>query len=370
MSAYLHKITSIVLDQVANGSPTLEILNEICTGLERELPGSIVGVTILDRTAQVFEQAVFPSLARDYAEALKGILVADKPGSCALAVFNGQPVECRDVETDPRFSDAWKTLSLAHGLKALVSLPCMSADGLALGTLVVAFPPDAPLSEADRALADQLAFVCASVLSYRRTQLKNDLLIGELQHRVRNLFSTIGAVVYATLRSHPDPETFRTTFDGRLAALAKVHSFALEPAEADLRGLLVDTLAPFSIDRAVHIEGPRLMLSQEAAVAFSLAAHELATNAAKYGAFSNDGGSVRIRWELEEAEGQTRFGLTWHEEGGPTVRPPSRQGYGQKTLSRSVASAFDGAVELDYRPEGLLCSVTAPFSPRLGARPN
>ena len=54
----------------------------------------------------------------------------------------------------------------------------------------------------------------------------------------------------------------------------------------------------------------------------------------------------------------------------PTVQPPSRQGYGQKTLSRSVASAFDGTVELDYRPEGLLCSVTAPFSPRLGARPN
>ena len=352
---------------IAHGDSPSEILAEICKHFEKAVCGSVAGVTILDRTSQVFQHAVFPSLSDEYAHALRGIEVADKPGTCALAIFDGRTVECGDVHTDERFSPAWKGLSLQHGLKAVISIPTMHRDGRALGTFVVAYSPDAPLSCENRRLADATASLCGLVLTYRRNQLANELLVGELQHRVGNLFSTIGSVVYATLKSHPEPNLFRKTFDGRLLALSRAHSLALEAGETDLRQLLTDTLAPYSVEHDVKLEGPALLLTQEAAVAFSLATHELATNAAKYGSLSIQGGSVCIRWDFEKDESD-QFVFIWRENGGPPVRQPSRQGYGQKTLHRSIASAIDGKVFLDYRPEGLVCSVTAPPSARLGAR--
>ena len=359
-------LSCVILDRIANGEPASDILADVCTQFEDAVPGSIAGVTILDRTAQVFQHAVFPSLSVEYGEALQGIEVVDKPGTCALAVFEGRTVECADVQSDDRFSPAWKALSLQHGMQAVLSIPTMHRDGIALGTFVVAYAPETPLDAENRQLADEAASLCALILTYRRNQLKHELLVGELQHRVRNLFSAIGAVVYSTLKSHPEPETFRKTFDGRLMALSRAHSIAIEAEELELRHLLADTLAPYSLDHDVELEGPQLKLTQEAAAAFSLATHELATNAAKYGAFSKPGGSVRIRWDFKDKDG--RFSLEWIEAGGPPVRPPSRLGYGQKTIHRSLASAIDGTVKLDYRPDGLTCSITAPPSPRLGAQ--
>jgi len=243
----------------------------------------------------------------------------------------------------------------------------MHRDGIALGTFVVAFDPRAPLSPHDRELASETASLCGVILAYRRNHLKHELLVGELQHRVRNLFSSISAVVYATLKAHPEPEFFRETFDGRLMALSRAHRQALDAKATDLRELLTETLAPYSGDHDVTLEGPALLLTEEAAVAFSLAAHELATNAAKFGALSNPSGSLRVSWTFDSAE-DDRFVFTWCEVGGPPVSPPRRQGFGHRLLHRSIASAVDGKVELDYLPDGLVCIVTAPQSARLGAR--
>lgn len=366
MADFLDRMRASVLSRMAHGEPANAILREVCAAFEDHLPGTIVGVTILDRAAQVFEQAVFPSLAIDYAKGLEGAKVADKPGSCALAVYNGRTVVCEDVASDTRFGEGWKNLSLKHGLRALVSIPAMHSEGLALGTLVVAFTPDAPLDADQRKLSEDVAALCALVLTYRRNQMAQALLVGELQHRMRNLLGTVGAVVYSTLKSHPQPEVFRATLDGRLAALAKAHSLALSATETDLRQLLMETLAPYTIDHPVSIDGPRLLLSQDAAVAFSLAAHELATNAAKYGFLSKEGGAVRIGWKFDGDTDENRFVMTWLESGGPTVAEPSRQGFGQKTLRHSLAATFDATVALDHAPSGLRCTISAPHSPRLG----
>jgi two-component sensor histidine kinase len=352
--------------RIAHGDSPGEILAEVCCEFER-LVGCVAGVTILDPTAQIFQHGVFPSLSPEFGLALAGIEVADKPGSCALAVADGKTVVCEDVAGDNRFAEAWKKLSLQHGLRALISIPALRRDGVALGTFVVGYAPEAPLGVMQRELADEFAALCGLVLAYRQDQLKHELLVGELQHRARNLFATIGAVVYATLKSNPEPDQFRRTFDARLAALARAYSLALEAGQADLRQLVADTLAPYSLDNKFSLEGPTLQLTQDAAVAFSLATHELATNAAKYGALSQDGGSVRVRWAFDD---DGSFEFTWSEAGGPPVGPPNRQGFGQRTLHRSMASAIDGKVSLDYRPEGLVCSITAPRSTRLGARVN
>lgn len=366
---FLLSTQSSALSRIARGDHPAEIVANICRRFESEVPGTVAGVTMLNRTLQSFEGGIFPSLSADFGEALSGIEVAGCIGSCALAVYKGETVVCEDIAADSRFAVQWKELALAQGLKALISIPAASADGVVLGTFVVGYAPDSPPDEQTRRLAGEFATLCGHVLAYRNNQLNQELLIGELQHRVRNLFSTIGAVVYATLKTYPEPESFRRTFDGRLMALARAHAMALESAEADLRQLLIDTLAPYSIDHEIRIEGPQLLLSPQAAVAFSLAAHELATNAAKYGALSKLGGSVAIGWDFEDSpQGDARFALTWRETGGPSVRPPERQGYGQKTLSRSLSAAFDGKVELDFLPDGLSCSIVAPHTPRLGAR--
>ena len=171
MADLLPDLTARTLDLMVHGQGADEILRDLCLSFERELPESVVGVTILDRSSRVFEHAIFPSLADDYAAALKGVLVADKPGSCALAVFGGKTVECADVAFDGRFSRGWKDLSLKHGLRALVSIPAMDSQRGALGTLVVTHPPGSPLSAPQRSLAEALTALAARVLSYRQSQL-------------------------------------------------------------------------------------------------------------------------------------------------------------------------------------------------------
>ena len=175
MSEFLSQLTSRALDAMARRQGAAEILCDLCLSFERELPDSVVGVTILDRSAQVFEHAIFPSLADDYAAALTGILVSDKPGSCALAVFGGRTIECTDVAFDGRFSEGWKQLGLKHGLRALISIPARDRDGATLGTLVVTYRPGAPLSDEQRALADAVAALAAQVLSHHRLQLDQEL---------------------------------------------------------------------------------------------------------------------------------------------------------------------------------------------------
>jgi len=171
MSDFLPSLAIRTTNAIARGDPADAILRDLCLSFEAELPGSVVGVTAVDRRARVFEHAVFPSLADDYATALKGILVADKPGSCALAVFQGKTVDCADVAFDGRFSEGWKQLGLKHGLRALVSIPAIDGAGRTLGTLVVTYPPGHALSGEQHARADAVAALAAQVLSYRLESL-------------------------------------------------------------------------------------------------------------------------------------------------------------------------------------------------------
>ena len=168
MSEYAEAARTQVLRRMAEGGPATDILNELCLAFEANVPGTKAGVTILDRTLRSFESATFPSLAPTYAEALKGILVADKPGSCALAVFEGRTVISTDVAGDTRFAPLWKELGAQHGLEALVSIPVMGSDKKAVGTFVVAYPPKTGLNRDDLRAADEFAEVCGLVLNRRR----------------------------------------------------------------------------------------------------------------------------------------------------------------------------------------------------------
>jgi two-component sensor histidine kinase len=356
-----------ILEKAARGGKADATLCDLCLSTEELIPGAVIGVTVLDRGARSFERAIFPSIPTSFAEALKGARVAERPGSCALAVYQGSTVVSDDIASDVRFQDGWKALSLEHGIVAIQSRPIFAPDGAALGTLVIGFRQLRALDAAQETAAEAAVSLASVVLTRHRTDLQHELLVGELQHRTRNLFSAIGAVVYSTLKAYPDVKDFRKVFDGRLIALSRAHAMALESSQADLRGLLTDILAPYSIDHKVQLGGPALVLAADAAVAFSLATHELATNATKYGALSTLGGKLDISWAVQREEsGENVFELKWSEIGGPPVRKPATMGFGRIAIERSLANMVDGAVSLDFAPSGLVCTIRAPLSSRLG----
>ena len=170
MTVVIASVRDRVVQQIADGTEPGEILEDLCISFEGHSPGTRAGVTILDRNLHAFEHAIFPSLSPEYAKALQGIAVADKPGSCALAVYEGRTVVSTDVATDSRFTSAWKDLGLTHGLEALVSIPAKHSDGTALGTFVVAYPPKSGLNRSELTTADAFAELCGLVLKYRRSR--------------------------------------------------------------------------------------------------------------------------------------------------------------------------------------------------------
>ena len=182
MAAGVDSVREQVLGSISDGTPADEILKNICLAFERNFPETKAGVTMLDQSAQVFEGAIFPSLSTDYADALRGIAVADKPGSCAIAIFEGRTVICTDVATDTRFSEIWRNLGVKHGLEALVSIPARGDDHNALGTFVVAYPPKSGLHRDDLRTADTYAALCGLALSYRRKQMDPQPVTSSARH--------------------------------------------------------------------------------------------------------------------------------------------------------------------------------------------
>jgi two-component sensor histidine kinase len=145
----------------------------------------------------------------------------------------------------------------------------------------------------------------------------------------------------------------------------------LNQAGADFGALLTDLLAPYAADREIELKGPKFLLTQSSAVAFSLAAHELATNANKYGSLSRDNGKLGVGWRVDTSGERPYFEMIWTESGGPVV--PSRTpaaGFGRNTIEQSLAQTIDGTVTLDFAPTGLVCTIRAPLSERLGITPN
>src|SRR5690606_32791492 len=160
-----------------------------------------------------------------------------------------------------------------------------------------------------------------------------EILIGELSHRVKNMLATVRPMASQTSRQSASLDAYETAFEGRLHALARAHDLLVEEewAGADLGQLVHRTLEPHG-DR-VSLDGPKLSLRPQASTALVMILHELATNAAKYGALSNHDGRVRVTWQLEEdSAGRRQVRLRWIEIDGPEVREPSRQGFGTRLI--------------------------------------
>lgn len=203
-----------------------------------------------------------------------------------------------------------------------------------------------------------LHVVGRDVTDRKRLERHQQLLVGELNHRVKNTLAIVQSLAHHTFKKDSASEAGIASFEGRLQALAVAHSLLTRKSweSASMDEVLFDALAPFSVGARFTLAGPMLMLPPSTAVALALATHELATNAVKYGALSNDSGRVSIKWG---AEGD-QMELIWTETGGPPVAVATTAGFGTKLIQRALASNLRGTVELQFNPGGITCRVLAP----------
>ncbi|MGE0238803.1 MAG: HWE histidine kinase domain-containing protein [Parvibaculaceae bacterium] len=186
------------------------------------------------------------------------------------------------------------------------------------------------------------------------------LVAGELRHRVKNSFTVVQALARQSFVPGADVETALKTYLGRLQALSLANDIVLstEAGAADLGEIVDKITAPYRAGRreAVDFKGPAVEVRGPVVTGFSMALHELCTNALKYGALSSPQGRVHIRWTLGE---DGRIDLDWREEGGPAVIAPAREGFGTRLLNRMVCDTLSGSVDLRYLPAGLSCRISA-----------
>jgi len=189
---------------------------------------------------------------------------------------------------------------------------------------------------------------------------RDQLMMAELDHRVKNTLANIEALVMQTSVSAESLSAFVNGLASRIQSMAKAHSLLSQSRweGVSINNLLMEELEPYVRGNAsFEIVGPDITLTSKSALALSLAIHELATNAAKYGALSAASGRVAIRWALTEAGG---VDLSWTESGGPEVRVPTRRGFGSTLIERALAMETDGQAILRYLPGGVVCDVALP----------
>jgi PAS domain S-box-containing protein len=210
------------------------------------------------------------------------------------------------------------------------------------------------------------------VTKHKQDQAHCKMLIDELNHRVKNTLSTVQSIIVQALRTPAKPAIIRESIESRILALSRSHDLLTSDhwEGAGLHDLVDNALEPFGVaggraERFV-ITGENVRLPPRATLTLAIAFHELATNAVKYGAFSNEAGSILIDWSVEPATSGKRLILCWQEKDGPPVTPPSRKGFGSWVLERGLAHELEGIVTLDYRPDGVVCAIDIPL-PR-GAR--
>jgi two-component sensor histidine kinase len=326
---------------------------EICDGLS-------AGVSVLDRETNRFRWlGVQGALA-----AMQGVTVPRENSPAGLCIDIGGPV----LFAQPGRAFGWMQGG-ALPVSELLLVPLQSKGAAPLGALwVIAKEAGHFDSGHARAMSDLAAF---AAIALRMIQAEERLsqalriqetLADEMSHRVKNVFALTEGMVRLSARSAVSKEDLAATLQGRLHALADAHAlvrrrFDQMPWEAaDFGEILTRILLPHDEGRSI-VRGPLLSVGERAVTSVALLFHELATNAAKYGSLSVDQGAVEIEWEADERD----MRLQWREAGGPTTKPPERQGNGVKVVNGTIQQ-LGGTIDYDWRPEGLIARLRLPIA--------
>jgi PAS domain S-box-containing protein len=212
-----------------------------------------------------------------------------------------------------------------------------------------------------------VAITLTDVTERKTAEARQRLLVNELNHRVKNSLATVQAIAAQSLRGPGVSPEARERFLARLLALGKANDVLVAETwtGASLASLAAQMAGPHGDGERFTLTGPEVHLAPQAAMAMALGLHELATNAAKYGALSTPEGRVSLTWTIEGEGAARRLHLTWRESGGPPVRGPGPPGFGSRLIERGLASELKAEVRLAYESTGVVFTQTAPLGESL-----
>jgi PAS domain S-box-containing protein len=232
------------------------------------------------------------------------------------------------------------------------------------GSRVPFIPYPTPLHDAEGRMVGAVNMLI-DITARKEAELRQKVLIDELNHRVKNTLATVQSLAVYTARHATDLGGFSATFQARVIALARAHDLLTKHhwMGASLRNLVQDIVAPFSDGgQRARILGEVIDLQPRAALSITMALHELATNAAKYGALSAENGMLLISWTLRgDGPGQL-LEIDWQEQGGPPVTVPRRRGFGTRLIERCIEQDLAGQASLHFDPAGVRCRIVIPLS--------
>lgn len=298
--------------------------------------------------------------------------------TCGMALRNGQRIIATDLEAiaeqvGPADMESYRR----SGLRAVQSTLLLSRSGQPLGIISTHWSRPHRPGERELRLLDILARQAAELIeriqarealqresaAARAAEAHGRLLVHELSHRVKNTLATVQSVAIQTLRSAATLEAFSQDFLARLAALAQTHDLLMQNQwhGADLLTMLELELMPYgrAAGPRLTLQGDRLRLDPKTALALGMALHELATNAAKYGALSCPQGRLDVTWQRQPDDS---LHIAWTEQGGPPVRPPARRGFGSRVIEHGLAYELQAEVRLGFDPSGVSCHFSIPLA--------
>jgi two-component sensor histidine kinase len=199
--------------------------------------------------------------------------------------------------------------------------------------------------------------VTIDITERKHAEERQNLLAREVDHRAKNALALAQSIVRLTRGDNV--KAYVQSVEGRINALARVHTvLSLSSWQgAEIRRLVDEELAPYSVGSRITLSGPEVQLRPATAQTLALALHELVTNSAKYGALSSQSGRLAVNWQ--DATGVLE--LIWEEKGGPPVQVPVSRGFGTRSVIASIETQLGGKADFDWRPEGLLCRLSVPL---------
>lgn len=357
-----------IFARIARGGPLTDVLRDIVLLTENPTNGEMLAsILLVSDDGKSLLEGTAPSLPEAYNAAVHGIAIGYGIGSCGTAAATGKPVIVTDIAVDPLWAD-YRDLALGFGLRACWSMPIEASDGRLLGTFANYYREPREPTERDLELISMAARTTAIAVERHLNDVEREraeeqrmLVVRELNHRVKNVFALVQSLLAMSARSATSVEDYARAVQGRMTALSRAHELVQPglslsdlsgPCDVGLREIFADILAPYLHDDLTDklvLTGDEEQVSPHAITGLALILHELATNAAKYGALSVQHGRLLIAWKQVD----DHVLIDWSEHGAPSAAPPTQTGFGSTLIRRTVERQFQGTISHDWRPDGL-----------------
>ena len=288
------------------------------------------------------------------------LVAASRISQAGYTLATGGPVCTENLLAETRFIG--QALLHHHGVTSGITVPIVGYDGRTYGVLGAHSTKRRRFSESDVSFLVAVSNVVAGAIHRHQIEQRQELMIRELRHRSGNLFSQLLALFSQTAKNSKNLADLVPKYEARVLALANAHRLVTEGGwrSASLTAVFNTILAP-NLDR-ISLSGPDVFLEPDTTVAMSMAVHELATNALRYGSLSSGMGRIEMTWSVDHRELGLTLVVDWRERGGPSPKPHPRAGLGMRLITLVIERQLNGHVQQKFEPGGLQARLVMPLS--------